>query len=188
MPSFFLMIRRPPRSTLFPYPTLFRSAMFTTAALAETAALVGDPGRAAMLMALMRSEEHTSELQSRFGISYAVFFFNDTATTEIYTLSLPDALPICDVHDRRSCRNRRSCRRSRPRRDADGADGRPRADRLRAGPRRRHYAADRERASLAADRGRTARPTLPGPASLSPPPLAGGRAYARNDHGSLADQ
>ena len=47
-----------------------------------------------------RSEEHTSELQSQDGISYAVFclkkifFFNDTATTEIYTLSLHDALPI----------------------------------------------------------------------------------------------
>src|SRR3712207_8206477 len=34
---------------------------------------------------------------------YFVFFFNDTATTEIYTLSLHDALPICgpDPHDRR---------------------------------------------------------------------------------------
>ena len=46
-----------------------------------------------------RSEEHTSELQSHVRISYAVFcfkkiFFNDTATTEIYTLSLHDALPI----------------------------------------------------------------------------------------------
>ena len=46
-----------------------------------------------------RSEEHTSELQSPSIISYAVFclkknFFNDTATTEIYTLSLHDALPI----------------------------------------------------------------------------------------------
>src|ERR1051325_9672331 len=41
-----------------------------------------------------RSEEHTSELQSPYLISYAVFFFNDTATTEIYTLSLHDALPI----------------------------------------------------------------------------------------------
>src|SRR5258705_366582 len=29
----------------------------------------------------------------------AFFFFNDTATTEIYTLSLHDALPICLVHD-----------------------------------------------------------------------------------------
>ena len=44
----------------------------------------------------------TRELQSRCEISYAVFclkkifFFNDTATTEIYTLSPHDALPICD--------------------------------------------------------------------------------------------
>ena len=51
----------------------------------------------------LRSEEHTSELQSHHSISYAVFclkkiFFNDTATTEIYTnlntLCLHDALPI----------------------------------------------------------------------------------------------
>src|ERR1051326_7273207 len=44
-----------------------------------------------------RSEEYTSELQSHSFISYAVFFFNDTATTEIYTLPLHDALPICKV-------------------------------------------------------------------------------------------
>src|SRR5215813_13750275 len=56
-----------------------------------------------------RSEEHTSELQSRpqlvcrillekkqaTALSIFFFFFNDTATTEIYTLSLHDALPIC---------------------------------------------------------------------------------------------
>src|SRR3712207_9565832 len=30
--------------------------------------------------------------------SFAFFFFNDTATTEIYTLSLHDALPICSLH------------------------------------------------------------------------------------------
>src|ERR1051326_9177696 len=41
-----------------------------------------------------RSEEHTSELQSHSFFFYCVFFFNDTATTEIYTLSLHDALPI----------------------------------------------------------------------------------------------
>ena len=54
-----------------------------------------------------RSEEHTSELQSLTSISYAVFclkkfFFNDTATTEIYTplhtLSLHDALPISTIY------------------------------------------------------------------------------------------
>ena len=48
----------------------------------------------------LRSEEHTSDLQSQLTISYAVFclFFNDTATTEIYTLSLHDALPIYVDH------------------------------------------------------------------------------------------
>src|SRR3990172_8351775 len=41
-----------------------------------------------------RSEEHTSELQSRLHLVFPLLFFNDTATTEIYTLSLHDALPI----------------------------------------------------------------------------------------------
>src|SRR5256885_4117680 len=73
---FFLMIRRPPRSTLFPYTTLFRSVY----ALAkggrwdearEIAARMmladrGIPGRYGTggLKAALRSEEHTSELQS----------------------------------------------------------------------------------------------------------------------------
>src|SRR6202021_3409736 len=56
---FFLMIRRPPRSTLFPYTTLFRSAT-----------VVGHVTRIVPVTALShaascrRSEEHTSELQS----------------------------------------------------------------------------------------------------------------------------
>src|ERR671925_515640 len=95
------MIRRPPRSTLFPYTTLFRSAA------ARRQCAKGPPVRAPQPEFDRRSEEHTSELQSRETISYAVFclkkkkyinfffFFNDTATTEIYTLSLHDALPIC---------------------------------------------------------------------------------------------
>src|SRR3989338_7002328 len=42
-----------------------------------------------------RSEEHTSELQSQFHLVFPLFvFFNDAAPTEIYTLSLHDALPI----------------------------------------------------------------------------------------------
>src|SRR3989304_1213524 len=41
-----------------------------------------------------RSEGHTSELQSRLPPVFRAVFFNDTATTEIYTLSLHDALPI----------------------------------------------------------------------------------------------
>src|SRR5256885_17146608 len=44
--------------------------------------------------------------------SFFFFFFNDTATTEIYTLSLHDALPICCRTCARSCRSRR-CRRCR---------------------------------------------------------------------------
>src|SRR2546430_13703947 len=35
------------------------------------------------------------------GVSWIFFFFNDTATTEIYTLSLHDALPICEPLERR---------------------------------------------------------------------------------------
>src|SRR6187399_3295939 len=143
---FFLMIRRPPRSTqqrtLFPYTTLFRSIRCRTVCDTRHVRLIEHRINP-------RSEEHTSELQSLAVISYAVFclkkkkrittfgyarrvvlislmktvnvfsilrparrclrfiryrfvyffFFNDTATTEIYTtantLSLHDALPIC---------------------------------------------------------------------------------------------
>src|ERR1043166_8035402 len=95
MPSSFLMIRRPPRSTLFPYTTLFRSAVEVEDKYRDLAQYLLADVFIYDHLPEGRSEEHTSELQSRFGISYAVFFFNDTATTEIYTLSLHDALPIC---------------------------------------------------------------------------------------------
>src|ERR1044071_7642959 len=94
MPSFFLMIRRPPRSTLFPYTTLFRSPRPYRTWGYPVTPLIFLAISLWMLEHLLRSEEHTSELQSRVDISYAVFFFNDTAPTEIYTLSLHDALPI----------------------------------------------------------------------------------------------
>src|SRR5215510_4730252 len=137
------MIRRPPRSTLFPYTTLFRSSP-------ARHRRSGSGSRADSRCGRGRSEEHTSELQSRghlvcrlllekkkdlndgsqlipiyFKVStvneysstvlhwsgygqellYLVpgtelalmgglFFFNETAATEIYTLSLHDALPI----------------------------------------------------------------------------------------------
>src|SRR5256885_349092 len=139
---FFLMIRRPPRSTLFPYTTLFRSLgnLEASRGKALQVILVGQPNFLDLLRrpdqvqkVWLRSEEHTSELQSPCnlvcrlllekkkkerrlrrvdlhqivllthsgitrlldGLDRAVFFFfNDTATTEIYTLSLHDALPI----------------------------------------------------------------------------------------------
>src|SRR6478735_8993159 len=136
------MIRRPPRSTLFPYTTLFRSARRAFRGRGPRALRRCSPA--------CRSEEHTSELQSPCNLvcrlllekkkkkrvernvlekqqqqrahfahllgallgenahaaaqhfapvslderSEVVFFFNDAATTEIYTLSLHDALPI----------------------------------------------------------------------------------------------
>src|SRR3712207_8588294 len=73
------MIRRPPRSTLFPYTTLFRSAACQERGARRAAAHVaggqaaslhgpGVSGRAGVAAAVaqwQRSEEHTSELQSR---------------------------------------------------------------------------------------------------------------------------
>src|SRR6266498_2200705 len=148
------MIRRPPRSTLIPYTTLFRSRSRPDRADPERPADSSRRGAG-------RSEEHTSELQSRPHLVCRLllekkkhepdpalprladeepehhigddvvgddavlhladrldvtrrpvdhlarfFFFNDTATTEIYTLSLHDALPIWPtifVMIRRSC-------------------------------------------------------------------------------------
>src|SRR3712207_7307644 len=71
---FFLMIRRPPRSTLFPYTTLFRSVIAhrPSALAAVDQVLVMGSGemkafgaRDEVVRPSLRSEEHTSELQSR---------------------------------------------------------------------------------------------------------------------------
>src|SRR5258708_9799649 len=59
---FFLMIRRPPRSTLFPYTTLFRSPTFSELAQCTRRTLEIFAG--GLLCRPGRSEEHTSELQS----------------------------------------------------------------------------------------------------------------------------
>src|SRR2546429_7202553 len=59
------MIRRPPRSTLFPYTTLFRSAFDDPRALARHAGSRDRGAPRRPLTGLLRSEEHTSELQSR---------------------------------------------------------------------------------------------------------------------------
>src|SRR2546428_6816760 len=61
------MIRRPPRSTLFPYPTLFRSLHFADAPAEQGPKRFGKVSidRLERLEEMQRSEEHTSELQSR---------------------------------------------------------------------------------------------------------------------------
>src|SRR3989441_2740594 len=72
---FFLMIRRPPRSTLFPYTTLFRSLLNRRASTLEFVEVdeqearrvpdfVGEGAVALDALFAPRSEEHTSELQS----------------------------------------------------------------------------------------------------------------------------
>src|SRR5260370_30312999 len=77
LPFFFLMIRRPPRSTLFPYTTLFRSRACCQASPASRSI---SPGLARIPSAAAadriahnrrrryRSEEHTSELQSHLNL------------------------------------------------------------------------------------------------------------------------
>src|SRR5260370_1359155 len=125
------MIRRPPRSTLFPYTTLFRSACFRVFALHQWSRIPGSKptsmvhdawsisrsrrcGHELSASDLSRFRRKTSQphsplhilcpllLELLVGVGFDPtirrppdFFFNDTATTEIYTLSLHDALPIC---------------------------------------------------------------------------------------------
>src|SRR2546427_4724987 len=60
------MIRRPPRSTLFPYTTLFRSCLsISPATRLEELPLPNDSLPGCFFAAASRSEEHTSELQSQ---------------------------------------------------------------------------------------------------------------------------
>src|SRR5260370_41770050 len=69
---FFLMIRRPPRSTLFPYTTLFRSAASAEGAQSLTAGTPwhdeGNSKPPHLTTQPPRSEEHTSELQSHLNL------------------------------------------------------------------------------------------------------------------------
>src|SRR5260370_29707516 len=68
------MIRRPPRSTLFPYTTLFRSAKANQRALVDRRVLVRAPVLLDPIAVMLcqpgqrRSEEHTSELQSHLNL------------------------------------------------------------------------------------------------------------------------
>src|SRR3546814_3367488 len=93
---FFLMIRRPPRSTrtdtLFPYTTLFRSTHGSTALQRRGVPRLErhrgeEPRRhrrAGLRQRDRRSEEHTSELQSLMRISYAVFCLKKKNITSSY--------------------------------------------------------------------------------------------------------
>src|SRR3990172_6824539 len=95
------MIRRPPRSPLFPYTTLFRSVPGVDRPVMKPPATSYVP---LATQAGPKVDRKSTRLNSSHGhISYSHFFFlNDTATTEISPLSLHDALPIC-TRRRPSC-------------------------------------------------------------------------------------
>src|SRR3546814_4796449 len=103
---FFLMIRRPPRSTrtdtLFPYTTLFRSGAWNEV-VKDSATICSVSTSLATYPCKMitRSEEHTSELQSLMRISYAVFCLkkkNRTTTHENRTKTRMNS-----IHQSDSC-------------------------------------------------------------------------------------
>src|SRR3712207_8256878 len=97
------MIRRPPRSTLFPYTTLFRSDVIQTTSVVWWLLLAG--GLAVVLavrprlslamfagaVIALRSEEHTSELQSRQYLVCRLLLEKKKLTTPLSTLSVHDA-------------------------------------------------------------------------------------------------
>src|SRR5260370_29730811 len=65
---FFLMIRRPPRSTLFPYTTLFRSHRHGALGRRPARGRAAPPRGEELRLGAARSEEHTSELQSHLNL------------------------------------------------------------------------------------------------------------------------
>src|SRR5947209_16445258 len=92
---FFLMIRRPPRSTLFPYTTLFRSHL-----AAVIRGPVAPPQCRPRMRRLVRSEEHTSELQSRQYLVCRLLLEkkkNPPVLTRISTMNLGFVIP--EQHD-----------------------------------------------------------------------------------------
>src|SRR3990172_6843997 len=87
------MRRRPPRSTLFPYTTLFRSLTTLPTGLCRASGACRSGGGAGSTSC---GDRKSTPLNSNHNyISYSpFFFFNAPATTEIYPLPLHDALPI----------------------------------------------------------------------------------------------
>src|SRR5688572_32515869 len=100
---FFLMIRRPPRSTLFPYTTLFRSnrhrhhdAISAHARPADRAWSAGahhDRGLAPSDARQPRSEEHTSELQSQSNLVCRLLLEKKKKTNQYNITISPNIIP-----------------------------------------------------------------------------------------------
>src|SRR2546422_2246980 len=94
------MIRRPPRSTLFPYTTLFRSLSSST----SWSSSAGEQNRLRTFPpVLLRSEEHTSELQSRLHLVCRLLLEKKKqGHHELYTPEYSEMVPnaVADAPDR----------------------------------------------------------------------------------------
>src|SRR5690242_21212858 len=89
---FFLMIRRPPRSTLFPYTTLFRSRH-------PALPLPGRPDlRRVGHRSMPRSEEHTSELQSHVNLVCRLLLEKKNQPTEFVPLTASTKSQVLAAH------------------------------------------------------------------------------------------
>src|SRR5204863_2001319 len=86
------MIRRPPRSTLFPYTTLFRSASASTCGMRSANGL-----RAHAARTRSRSEEHTSEFQSRRDLVCRLLLEKKNANNFRFPLSIPGEVALPDA-------------------------------------------------------------------------------------------
>src|SRR2546430_9533243 len=87
------MIRRPPRSTLFPYTTLFRSTPGDSFRIRRTVTIPSCPGMKMSVIRASRSEEHTSELQSQSNLVCRLLLEKKNKQT-----SLNKVLTIAHVH------------------------------------------------------------------------------------------
>src|SRR2546429_6596371 len=99
------MIRRPPRSTLFPYTTLFRS-VFDLGALCFCAGIAGQCCQWRFDHALDRSEEHTSELQSRLHLVCRLLLEKKKQHSTVYLQISDTDLIYCSW---RRCSRRTAC-------------------------------------------------------------------------------
>src|SRR5439155_20785270 len=97
---FFLMIRRPPRSTLFPYTTLFRS-LRQFGFRAGSPACSGRFVRSDLASSARRSEEHTSELQSRGHLVCRLLLEKKKFRAELTNQDATKS-PRCDIREVKS--------------------------------------------------------------------------------------
>src|SRR2546429_4920568 len=82
------MIRRPPRSTLFPYTTLFRSVVVDAGEGIEARLLLQEVFSGRLGGFLLRSEEHTSELQSRLHLVCRLLLEKKKVTADMLSIAL----------------------------------------------------------------------------------------------------